>query len=349
MRVLIASLPIGTGHDIAARALAEEFLGRGVEVEFSHHLVPPARLATSLYFLGMRYLPRTYGATFRWADESYRLWQRHRRGWQRVGQSWLESVYREHRPDVVVATHPFALTAWSQVKKNHGAIRLIGVLTDLSCHRFWYEPLADAYTVWLPEQAEDLKRMGISESSIWQTGIPIRSSFHESPLYSQLPRGPVVLLGGGLGLGPYYRILKQLSHLSYPVMAVCGHNEKLLWQLEQHRWPDTVSIVGYVEQMPVLLRNSRVVVGKPGGVTAAEVAQSTVPWVLSHWIPGQEEINRDRLVMHGLAANGRQHLVATIQDLASQNSPARQRMQDHQKSWSRPYAARDIVSRVMEL
>lgn len=349
MRVLIASLPIGTGHDIAARALAESCLNQGVEVEFSHHLVAPARVETALYFFAIKRLPKLYSPIFRQADHSLRIWRHHRNKWRRVGQQVLPEVYQKYRPHVVIATHPFALTAWGAVKESGIPIRLVAVLTDLTVHRFWFEPETDAYTVWFPEQVQELQAYGVPRSRVWETGIPIRRSFHDDGLLTRYRQGPIVLLGGGLGLGPYYRILRDLADLPYPVLAICGHNEKLRWQLDQHRWPERVTVVGYVDYMPELLRRSRVVVGKPGGVTAAEVAQSQVPWVLTHWIAGQEEANRDRLTMHFLAARGDTNLKSVVEDLMEPGSAARQKMIASQKDWARPLAADHIVEQLLRL
>ncbi|MCY0899489.1 MAG: glycosyltransferase [Firmicutes bacterium] len=350
MRILMASLPIGTGHDIAARALAESLALRGAEVEFSHHLVADVRWQARLYFFGIRFVPSVYGTLFRWGDRVRYLWDRHRREWREAGRLVLEGVYQAYRPDVVVATHPFALTGWSWVKERYPDLRLVGVLTDLSVHQFWYEPLADAYSVWLPEQVEDLGRFGFDRNRVWLSGIPIRASFNESiPLVGTIRRGPLVLLGGGLGMGPYMRILKKLATLPYPVLAVCGHNEALRWRLDEHRWPDRVHIVGYIEHMPSLLKNARLVIGKPGGVTAAEVCQSQVPWVLTHWIAGQEEANRDRLIEHGLAVRGDHELEDVVMRLLSDGSDLRERMVVNQRHWARPHAAQDLAARILTL
>lgn len=344
MRVLIASLPIGTGHDIAAQALAEAAFQKGWQVEFSHHLVAAARTETWLYFMSLRYFSRTYGRAFRWEDRTGVNWSRHRNHWAAIGARTLPDIYREYRPDVVIATHPFALAAWGGLRKHQPTLRIVGVLTDLSVHRYWYEPYTDAYMVWLPEQVQDLTRFGVAESKIHPVGIPIRESFQES--YLPLPvydRGPIILLGGGLGMGPYSRILRELARVDWPLVAVCGHNEKLRWKLSEERWPEHVTIAGYIENMPVFLRHAQLVVGKPGGVTAAEVAQSGIPWIVTHWIPGQEEMNRDRLISHELAVRGDTHLRARVADLLSDYSPSRQSMIANQRHWARPFAARHIM------
>lgn len=344
MRVLIASLPIGTGHDVAAQALAEAAFQRGWQVEFSNHLVAAARRETHLYFLGLRYVAGLYGRAFRWEDRTGFNWARHRDHWRTIGDRTLPDIYREYRPDVVIATHPFALNAWGAIRQRNPSLRIVGVLTDLSVHRYWYEPDADAYTVWLPEQIGDLTRFGVMESKIHATGIPIRESFqdasHPLPIYD---RGPIILLGGGLGMGPYSRILRELSQVDWPLVAVCGHNEKLRWKLSEERWPEHVTIAGYIENMPLFLRYAQLVAGKPGGVTAAEVAQSGVPWLVTHWIPGQEEVNRDRLLAHQIAVRGDTDLRTKVVDLLDDYSPKRLSMIENQRHWARPLAARHIM------
>ncbi len=347
MRMMIASLPIGTGHDIAARALAEAMGQAGVDVYFSHHLAGPSRLDTASYFLSVRYAPWLFSKMFHWGDGAKFAWQRHRTSWRAIGHRVLPQVFEQYRPDWVVATHPFALTAWSALKEQYPKLKVMGVLTDLSAHQFWWEPDADAYAVWLPEQRQDLTRFGYPEEHIWDTGIPIRSIFHDDGLqFARLFDGPIVVLGGGLGIGPYHKILRDLLAFDLPVLAVCGQNERLRWQLSQRSWPAHVTIAGYVENMPEVLGASKAVVGKPGGVTAAEVCQVQVPWLLTHWIAGQEEVNRDRLISHNLAALGDHGLQDALAPLL-EDSQARQTMLQSQSNLARPNASSDIVRRIL--
>lgn len=349
MRVVIASLPIGTGHDIAARALAEAMGERGFEVWFSQHLAGPSRLHTAGYFFALRMVPNIFSRLFRWGDDSRFAWSRHREGWRQIGRDRLTAVYQRYEPDVVVATHPFALTAWAALKTRFPRLTVVGVLTDLSVHQFWWEPEADAYAVWLPEEVEDLVRIGCPREKIWTPGIPIRASFHDDALdFARLFDGPIVVLGGGLGMGPYFRILRALEPLGFPVLAVCGHNERLRLRLSQHPWSPQITVAGYVEDMPELLCQSRAVVGKPGGVTAAEVCQVQVPWILSHWIAGQEEYNRDRLVQNNLAVVGGENLAEVLTPLLT-DTPQRRKMLACQAKLARPNAARDIADHLARL
>jgi len=323
---------------------------RGAEVEFSHHLVADMRVQTHLYFFGIRYLPHLYSALFRAGDRLDMLWESHRRNWRGAGRRVLETAYQVWKPDIVVATHPYGLTAWAAIKADHPELRLVGVLTDLSVHHFWFEPDADSYAVWLPEQVDDLVRFGYDRSRVWQLGIPIRASFGQPmPLLQQIRQGPIVLLGGGLGVGPYMRILKQLAELPHPVLAICGHNEPLRLRLDEYRWPERIRVVGYVEHMPSLLKAARLVVGKPGGVTAAEVCQSQVPWILTHWIAGQEEVNRDRLLSHELAVRGDTNLKDMVRELMAGDSPRQANILEHQRQWARPNAAEDLADTILSL
>jgi processive 1,2-diacylglycerol beta-glucosyltransferase len=139
-----------------------------------------------------------------------------------------------------------------------------------------------------------------------------------------------------------------LAPLGLPVLAVCGHNERLRMRLSQVAWAPHITIAGYVEDMPELLCQSRAVVGKPGGVTAAEVCQVQVPWIVSHWIAGQEEYNRERLVQNRLAVDGEMHLANVLTPLLT-DTPERREMLANQARLARPNAARDIADRLGKL
>ncbi|MCY0882110.1 MAG: glycosyltransferase, partial [Firmicutes bacterium] len=312
--------------------------------------VSSARLETAGYFWAIKHVSRMYGSFFSWTDRTGFQWRQHRAHWMAIGQKILWPLYQQEHPDVVIATHPFALNAWAQIKKKAPSLRVVGVLTDLSVHRFWIEPEADAYTVWLPDQVNDLVKYGIAPEKIWTTGIPIRAFFRDMPpmLPFSSQAAPIILLGGGLGLGPYAKILHRLKQLDYPVIAVCGQNERLRWQLTERNWPVHISIMGYVDNMPALLQKAHIVVGKPGGVTAAEVAQSQIPWVLTHWIPGQEEQNRDRLIQHHLALRGDKNFLHTVHTLLAVDSPQRKDLIQHQAQCARPHAAQEIAARIMK-
>ncbi len=297
--MLIASLPIGTGHDSAARAVSQALVSRGATVQGSHVLEAYAGTARTAYYQALKLVPTPYDLAFHRSHDGWQAaWAVNRHRWRRLSPL-LRPAAESFRPDWVIATHPFALAAWAGVQDRRFGV--VGVVTDLSVHRFWYEPDADAYAVWLPSVGQDLARWGVPDERIWVTGIPIRPEFA-----TVRPRfdGPVVVMGGGLGMGPIEHTVSRLCSLSRPLRVICGKNERLYNRLRRRFSGRTVSVYGYVENMPAVLDGAALVVSKPGGLTVAETAAGGIPLVVSHHLPGQECVNLKRLQRLGVIRDG---------------------------------------------
>jgi processive 1,2-diacylglycerol beta-glucosyltransferase len=342
LRVLIASLPIGTGHDSAARAITEALTARGASVWYSRDLDPFAAQARAWYYRAIRWLPGPYDYAFGRADHAWTAaWSANRRHWQRFSPH-LARLADTYRPDWVVATHPFALTAWAGVTRRR--YRLAGVITDLSAHRFWYEPAADAYAVWLPEMWTDLARWGFDDPGrVWLTGIPIRPEFAG---VRARPDGPVVVMGGGLGLGPIERTVERLIDLGRPLRIICGRNERLFRRLRSRFQGCQTRVYGYVDNVPELLDGAALMVSKPGGVTVAETAAVGLPLLLAHHLPGQERRNGERLVSLGAAVSGEANLVPSARALLGR--PRWDEQVRRQRLLARPDAAQTVAMRLYE-
>jgi len=63
----------------------------------------------------------------------------------------------------------------------------------------------------------------------------------------------------------------------------------------------SVELVGFCKEMPKLLAVTDVMLGKCGGLTAAENAAMGVPLIIPELIPGQESRNADVLLEAGAA------------------------------------------------
>ena len=64
---------------------------------------------------------------------------------------------------------------------------------------------------------------------------------------------------------------------------------------------DRYRVLGYTTEMPQLLRDADLFVGKPGGLSASECMAAGLPMVLVNPIPGQEVRNGDYLMEQGAA------------------------------------------------
>ena len=220
----------------------------------------------------------------------------------------------EFKPDVVVSTHFLMPDVCAYVKKKYKIdIHVINIITDYRAHSFWISEGVDKYCVASGRTRKDLlKKWRIPPSSVEVTGIPVEQRFsvpHSREFFRKkfdIPKNAfsVLLLSGGYGVGPIYKIVKLLNALdsSLSVIVVCGHNEKLYRQIEDFKKEASMKILnlGYVDNVNELMAASDVYVGKAGGISTTEALVMDLPLIYVRPIPGQESRNADFIVKNNV-------------------------------------------------
>jgi processive 1,2-diacylglycerol beta-glucosyltransferase len=104
-----------------------------------------------------------------------------------------------------------------------------------------------------------------------------------------------LVLGGGLGLGlpelvePLLRGLPADTRL----IVMTGRNGKVRGQMVTlaARWPGRLHVHGWTEVMERFMAAADIVIGKPGGLTVAEVLACGRPLIVTRSLRGQESFN----------------------------------------------------------
>ncbi|MDD5503704.1 MAG: glycosyltransferase [Candidatus Omnitrophica bacterium] len=216
----------------------------------------------------------------------------------------LAKFLRAENFDVIVSTHFFAPYIISRLKKK-GLIksRLINVITDFMPHLYWISDCVDIYTVAANETALGLENMGVTREKIMPLGIPVRKQFLTVTLKQQARarlgldsgRFTILMMRGGLGVGPVIQILKRLRALTFnlQVIVVCGHNTALRSQVSAvDMGPGkNIQVTGFSHDVAQLMAASDIMVSKAGGITVAEALSIGLPIICFNPIPGQEQAN----------------------------------------------------------
>ena len=107
-----------------------------------------------------------------------------------------------------------------------------------------------------------------------------------------------LVVAGSWGVGDVERTVTDIvaTGLATPVV-VCGRNEALRARLVAAGHPH---VLGWVDDMPELIRASDLVVQNAGGLTAAEALASGVPVVTYRCLPGHGRTNAAALDAEGL-------------------------------------------------
>ena len=274
------------------------------------------------------------------------------------------SFLNKYQPDVAICTHflPSEIISWL---KSEGKVRVLNavVVTDLDVHAMWLCGQAEQYFVALEETKFHLVALGVPETRVTISGIPVDPVFAEAkdPQTMRRKHGldenqfTILVSAGGFGVGPVEHIIEALSRLSRPaqVVVVCGRNEQLRARLAQvvPRFTKTSSIqfhlLGFTTEMDELMAASDLFVGKPGGLTTSEALAKGLPMVVINPIPGQEERNSDHLLEEGIAirCNNLPALAYKIDRLIDEPGKLHL-MRGNALGLARPHAAFTILERL---
>lgn len=304
---LFLAAPFGTGHLYAAQAAAEAWqeLAPNWRVTVANVSPPLVRGVAAGYLELLQWAPGLYRRLYHAAIPPTTAWL--------IRRAFLRPVIqalRANQPNVVVATHPFPGRVAAHLKRK-GRIRakIAFVVTDFLPHQLWVCPGVDQYFVATAAGAARLRELGVHPDRIQISGIPIRPAFNHPagrPTDHLLrTERQVLVMGGGLGLGPISEAVGALAALPHPelrVTVICGKNEMLRSELQvQLRGDGRFRLLGETDQIPALMRESDLLVSKPGGLTCCEALASGLPMLLLAPLPGQEEENAEALLMTGAA------------------------------------------------
>jgi 1,2-diacylglycerol 3-beta-galactosyltransferase len=268
-------------------------------------------------------------------------------------------------PDLVLSVHPLLNHVTAALLRDGRRRRgLMTVVTDLvDIHRGWACREADLIVVPTSEARVAMLHRRVAASRIRQLGMPVDLRFRPArpgergAIRERLgldSRRPTVLLaGGGEGSGD---MLGQVGTLAgeprpWQVIAVCGRNERLRRRLLARSYATPVLALGFVDDMPDLMRASDVVIGKAGPGAIAEALATGLPLVLTSYLPGQEHGNV-RFVVEarvGRYAPRPDRLLAAVSELLSGDGEAIRATAAHAAVLGRPRCALDIAAACLAL
>lgn len=219
----------------------------------------------------------------------------------------LQKFLVDFNPDLVISTQvgPTGLIA---AHKHLFHAPLISVFTDYGVHRYYTvcHDLVDLFFVPEPEVQQQMISLGIPESKLRVTGIPVRAAFLQPSHTEKQPRSSedlpvfVFVCGGGQGYINAFEYFKQLLKSNYPCsyVFIAGHNRRLFKKAERLAKHTQIAgqVLGFVDNLDELMRQSSLIFGKPGGLLTSEALSLGVPFCALSPIPGQESLNAKFLV-----------------------------------------------------
>lgn len=195
----------------------------------------------------------------------------------------LYHLIEEENPNIIISTHPFATQMAGRLKRK-GKIncKISTIMTDFEIHSQWLQEAEhiDNYFVAQVGMKESMVTLGIDESKIFVTGIPMSERFLEKFNKKEIldefnleeNKKTILFFGGGeMGLGKdrTCEILKILieNFNSIQIVAISGRNavmqEAFKNIVKNSSSEDRVKILDYTKKVPELMSISDVVITKP--------------------------------------------------------------------------------------
>ena len=321
-RVLFLISDTGGGHRAGAQAVGAALDEIDGETRFewriddiATHCTFPLSALGPAYSSALRYAPPIYGALFH-ATNGRRRYRTLVRFCEPLYRERLRDVFLQYQPDVIVSVHPLLNHAALRARADAGmqAVPIVTVITDLGrVHEGWLLPEADLTVVPAREVYQRAIERGVPPERLRLLGHPIHPRFEdvsgtkaEIRKKLSLPEtGTIALLmAGGEGGGKLLPTTMGLakSGLDFHLVVVTGRNAALKQKLEElaPSLPVSLTVLGFRNDVPELMRAADLLVTKAGPGTIAEASVAEVPVVVYDYVPGQERGNLDYVRTNGI-------------------------------------------------
>ena len=364
--ILILFSDTGGGHRAAARALEEALLQLDPEVNVSK-LDPLmgedssprlVRRLAGLYSPIIQRSPVLWGALYHSLNNRPAFAAVRGVFGGRIRRIVGEALAKSD-PDLVLSVHPLLNhVSWQAIKRSDRPRGLVTVITDLvEFHLGWMFPRSDLTVVPTEGARQECLAAGLPEDKVQLLGLPVDLRFRppapgeKAALRRRFgvdqDRFTILVSGGGEGSGKLLTQVRVLARKGgdWQLIVVCGRNEKLRRRLARVNFQSRALVLGFVDNMPDLMRAANLVVSKAGPGAIGEALATEVPILLTSYLPGQETANVTFVTESGLGlyTPKPELLLEAVQELAQAGSERWRAMSERAAEISRPYASLDIA------
>lgn len=318
MRILILTCNTGQGHNSTADSIKESFEMQGIECE----------IADALSFVSPKmsdFICNTHAKLYKYApvifDLGYELAEKHPSVFANdsvaynffcLGVKKLEAYILEKSFTGIISVHMFCALMVTELKKNASLkLKTAFVSTDYTCHPGVQESEMDAYFIPHENLAGEFVACGVPEEKIIPSGIPVKSLFYQKgdkakakeSLGLKKEQKHILMMCGSMGCGPMEDMTEKIKAImpeNTHLTVVCGTNAKLKKKIEKYA-TDNVTVLGFVNNVSLLMDSADLYVTKPGGLSTTEAAQKRLPLAFIDAVSGCESYNRYFFLTRGMA------------------------------------------------
>jgi processive 1,2-diacylglycerol beta-glucosyltransferase len=363
-RILILTASFGEGHNSAARGIRDgltRVAPEGTEVElrdlFAEAYGPVNELVRKSYLALVNFAPVAWGTVYRWLDRKKDFDTEFAR-FSRL-ESHLAALLKRFQPDVMVCTFPAYPNVLQRIQNLSAECsrpcKSVVVITDsITINASWYRCAADYFLAANEQSACVLQAAGVVAEKIKVFGFPV------SPKFADAARSNRVLPPGSSDRRVLYMIhaatrgaselARRLADLGVNLTVTVGRADQLMPEIKA-AVGDKAKVVGWTDELPRMLHENHLLIGKAGGATVQETIAAGCPMIINYVVAGQEEGNA-RLIVEtnsGVIANSPRDVVAQVQRAFADGAKQWHEWAANISKLSRPRAALDIAGFLLSL
>ena len=358
-KILILTAGYGEGHNAAARGmrdgLARVVPDARVEMRdlFAETFGAFHELVRKSYLGLINHWPRTWGYVYRWLDHKTDFDKSFARFKQTKKN--LINLLASFQPDVVASVFPAYPHLLNQVSGPRRSYKNVVVVTDsITVNGIWYRCDADYFLVPNELSADVLRTAGIASEKIKTFGFPVNPKFADlaqdrQSLSEDFKPRVLYMITAGTRIAP--EIVRRLLELDIHLTVTVGRNQDLRRDIERVSLGREIDIVGWTDEVPRLLCESHLLIGKAGGATVQETVAASCPMIINHIVSGQEEGNA-RLIVEtnsGVIAQSPVDIAAQVQRAFADGAKQWREWAANISRLSRPRASLDIAEFLLSI
>ena len=363
-RILILTASFGEGHNSAARGIRDglaRIAPEGTEVElrdlFAETYGPVNELVRKSYLAVVNFAPRAWGAVYRWLDGKKDFDTEFAR-FLRL-EEHFSALLEQFQPDVMICTFPVYPNILRQIQERDSQCsrpcRSVVVVTDsITINAVWYRCAADYFLVANEQSASVLRAAGVPSEKIKVFGFPVSPKFADSTGANRvLPaanskRRVLYMIHAATRGAP--ELAQRLADLGVDLTVTIGRADTLMPEIEAAAG-DKAKVIGWTDDLPRMLNDSHLLIGKAGGATVQETIAAGCPMIINYVVAGQEEGNA-RLIVEtnsGVIADSPPEVIAQVKRAFIDDAKQWREWSANISKLSRPRASLDIARFVMSL
>ena len=357
-RILILTAGFGEGHNSAARGVRAGLARVAPQVEVELRDLFPETFGAFNEIVRRSYLalinrwPKSWGYVYKWLDRKKDFDARFQK-FKGLKKN-LGRLLDRFEPDVVVSTFPPYPYLLQQILGSDRRCKNVAVVTDsITVNAIWYRSPADYFIVANEQSAAVVRDGGVPPEKIKVLGFPVSPRFADFAKDRQSPTEvpPRVLYVINAGTRRAGDLVRRLLGLKIQLVVTVGRNEKLRRAVELAAGDHKIEIYGWTEEIPRLLCESHVLIGKAGGATVQETIAAACPMIINHVVSGQEEGNARLMVEtnSGVIALSNDEVFSEVRRAFADDAKQWREWSANINKLSRPRASLDIAKFLLSI